>query len=262
MQSMVIRGAARAARVFAHPFANVTARTFGTISRVETDEPAIAITFDDGPHPEFTPMLLRLLSSYAARGTFFCLGRYAEKYPAVIRQAAEAGHCIANHTYNHASMPTIESRERRKELRMCSQALRPYEQPFFRPPYGHQSIGSHIDAHRLGYQVIGWDVSGGDWSDKSAEWMAERMISRIRKGSILILHDRLSCAPNQAYFDRLPMIEALRLVLTRYKQYRFVTIPELLRLGRPVRVNWYWKADVNWLATLEGDFRESEVYSR
>ena len=77
----------------------------------------IAITFDDGPDPEFTPMVLELLNSYGARGTFFCLGRYAEeKNPSIIQAVAESGHCIANHTYDHKSMPVTRFRERRSQL--------------------------------------------------------------------------------------------------------------------------------------------------
>jgi peptidoglycan/xylan/chitin deacetylase (PgdA/CDA1 family) len=257
---MLVRAASRGAGFLSRPLVTAIGHRYGTIRRVDTEEAAIAITFDDGPHPEFTPMVLELLNSYGARGTFFCLGRYAEKNPSIIQAVAESGHCIANHTYDHKSMPVTTSRERRNQLRMCSQALRPYEQPLFRPPYGHQSIASYLDAWRMGYQIVTWDVTACDWLDKSAEWMAERMMARARKGSILLLHDRLSCAPSQTYFDRMPMIGALRIVLDRWsKDYRFVTLPELLQLGKAVRDNWYWKADRTWLSTLEADNRDALV---
>ncbi len=72
--------------------------TLGTITRVSTREPVIALTFDDGPHPEFTPRLLALLDRYQARVAFFLLGKSAQRYPEIVKQIAAAGHAIGNHS--------------------------------------------------------------------------------------------------------------------------------------------------------------------
>jgi peptidoglycan-N-acetylglucosamine deacetylase len=92
--------------------------------------------------------------------------------------------------------------------------------------------------------------------------MANRMLQRLRKGGIVLLHDRLNNAPETRYFDRKPMIAAVRILLeTLSGEYRFVTIPELLKAGRPRRENWYWPPDVDWLHTLRDADGQTRTYS-
>src|SRR5262245_56809812 len=80
-----------------------SALPLGSIVRVATHEPAIALTFDDGPHPEETPRVLEILERHGARGTFFMVGKSARRYPEVVARAAEGGHALANHSWDHPS---------------------------------------------------------------------------------------------------------------------------------------------------------------
>lgn len=239
-------------RILRRPFAAVAVSMLGTITHVSTQDPVIALTFDEGPHPEFTHRLLDILEGYQARATFFCVGKFAQRHSDAVRRAAQAGHCIGNHSWDHPSFRLISRRERREQIRECADALAPYEQRFFRPPYGHQSIASRFDAFVLGYEVIGWNLVACDWLDHHADRMAEQLVNQIQPGSVVLLHDRILSAPEERYFDRKPMLEAVKIVLGRLNDsFRFVTIPELLRHGRPQRQNWYWEADVDWLNTLQ-----------
>ena len=215
-------------------------RLLGTLVRVETNEPVVALTFDDGPHPVYTAQILDLLRQYRSRATFFLLGRHAVDQRALVAQIAAAGHAIGNHTFNHARMPEISRWQRWRELWMARRALSPYGVPLFRPPYGGQSYGSRLDVFLFGYEVTGWTSHIEDWVAQPATQLAERLRQQLHPGSIILLHDRLSNPRDPAAVDRSPLIEALATVLRlSHTTYGFVTVPELIRTGRPVRVPWF-----------------------
>lgn len=225
-----------------------SARVLGTITRVETTEPAVALTFDDGPDPAATPRFLDVLGRAGARGTFFMVGKAARRHAETARRVAAEGHAIGNHTWDHSSFPLLKGRWRRRQLRWCQEALPPGAVRLFRPPWGHQSLGSRLDAARLGFRVVTWDVVAEDWRDDDARTMADRMEAGIRPGSIVVLHDALYATADAAYRDREPAIEAVALLLERLgSRFRFVTVPELLLLGRPRHWHWYRRADTDWL---------------
>jgi peptidoglycan/xylan/chitin deacetylase (PgdA/CDA1 family) len=228
-------------------FELTTRNIIGTISRVVTQESVVALTFDDGPHPDYTPRLLDILEKYQAQATFFMVGEAAQRQPELVRRVAQAGHAVGNHTYDHRSLPLLRGPERRAQLRRCRQALAPYGQRLFRPPFGDQNVGSRLDALWLGYQVIGWSLHAQDWLDQPAEQMADRLIERLRPGSIVLLHDALYQPTIQQAGDRHATFQAVELVLAELsQQFRFVTIPELLRSGRPVRHLWYKSPNMTW----------------
>jgi len=240
----------------------ITQRVLGTITHVRTQTPAVALTFDDGPHPEYTPRLLDILDKHGAKATFFMVGRIAQRYPRLVQQIALAGHAIGNHSWDHPSFPMISRRERWAQLRACARALAPYGQRLFRPPYGHQSRGSRLDALLMGYQVVTWSLHVEDWLHHGADWMANRLIHEIRPGSIILLHDALYHVVEEHCADRTPMLEAVDLVLERLDdQFRFVTVPELLRIGQPHRQLWYRGPNVKWLNQLKGHMGRARRYA-
>ncbi len=229
----------------------------GTLVRVETEVPAVALTFDDGPNPEATPRLLDLFAAHGARATFFMVGKSARRHADLAERAAAEGHALGNHTWDHQSMPLLSRRGRRTQLRWCQEAL-PVPSPpdgvgtgpprLFRPPWGHQSLASRLDAARLGFQVIAWDVMAEDWRGDGADTLAERMEAKIRPGSIVVLHDALYATDAEAHRDREPVIAAVARLLERLgERYRFVTVPELMTLGRPRYWHWYKPSDLDWL---------------
>ena len=229
-----------------------TAAGTGSIIRVDTPEPAVALTFDDGPHPEDTPPLLDLLARHGARATFFMVGKSARRWPGLVRQVAEAGHAVGNHTWDHSSFRLISGRFRRAQLAWCREALAPHGAPLFRPPYGEQGLGARLDARRLGYDVVCWDAIAEDWRDDPAEVMVARVMRRLEPGSIVLFHDTLYTTVEERFRDRRPMRQAVEALLVRLgERYRFVTVPELLALGRPVRWHWYRRAHLDWIRQVE-----------
>lgn len=211
-------------------------KLFGTLTHVETDEPLVALTFDDGPHPEFTPRLLDVLDRHQAKATFFMIGKRAEAHPDLVDRVAKAGHAIANHTWDHVDLTKVDRRAGRTQVRRCADLLEPYASGLFRPPWGYQTLWSRMDA--LGHEVVAWNVVARDWLVLDANVLTSTLEAEIGPGSIVLLHDAIWDPPVEGASDRRPLINAVDQVL-RSSQYQFVTVPELMRRGRPVRVNWY-----------------------
>ena len=223
---------------------------FGTITSVATDQPVVAITFDDGPDPTWTPKVLAVLDAHGAKATFFVIGKYVEKHPDIVARLHEGGHALGNHTYDHPSFPLVSRRERRRELRACAEALAPYPQlrKLFRPPYLDQSVASRYDAWRLGYEVIACNLHANDWEDRPAGEMADVLNGSVAPGDVIMLHDVVR---DQRYLRREAMITALDAFLGRQAALRFVTVPQLLAAGRPQREMWIKRPTAKRLASHE-----------
>lgn len=242
---------------------NVVMRNvLGTITHVATQNAVAALTFDDGPHPEFTPRLLDILGKHRAQATFFMVGEAAQRYPELVRQVAQAGHAIGNHSWDHPSFPLITGHERRAQIRACAKAIAPYGQRIFRPPYGDQTVASRLDALLLGYRVVTWNVLAEDWLDHDADWMVSMLVNHVRHGSVILFHDSLHHTIENRYADREPTIKAVEMLLERLStHFSFVTIPELLQCERPQRRNWYQKPAIDFLNKLNGQYGDPRRYS-
>lgn len=213
---------------------------FETITHVRTVEPVAALTFDDGPHPHFTPKLLDLLAQYGVKATFFMVGEKAAKHKDIVQEVLAQGHIIGNHSWSHPSFIEISRGEQRAEVRRCEHALHLTGRRLFRPPYGHQNLRSRMVLFFLHYQVIGWNGTAQDWLAQTPGEIAEKLKRQIRPGSIILLHDAIYRSRLlEPQYDRQPMLEGLKMVLDSLtQQYRFVTIPSLLTYGRPVYKPW------------------------
>lgn len=219
---------------------------------VETKEAIAALTFDDGPHPNFTPRLLEILEKHNAKATFFLVGESAAQYPELVEQIALAGHSIGNHSWNHPSFPLISGNKRRRQIRRCEEVTSPYGQKLFRPPFGHQTLASRLDALLCGYKVIAWSVVGLDWLDHDANQIVDDILSQLRPGSIILLHDALYVTEQQNYASREATIEAVDLLLENQRnKFSFLTVPELINCGQPEYEFWGLRADDSWLNNLE-----------
>jgi peptidoglycan/xylan/chitin deacetylase (PgdA/CDA1 family) len=233
------------------PFAALGRKVLGTITSVSTSHPMVALTFDDGPHPEFTLRMLEILSQHQARATFFMLGKYAQKYPDIVEKVALDGHAIGNHSWDHPSFPLITSRERRRQIRSCGDALVPHGLRIFRPPFGHQTIRTRLDALLLGYQVVGWDIAADDWLDHDARQIAERVGEKMKPGSIILFHDALATVLDERYESREQTLEAVTILLKNIgDRFQFITIPDLLQHGRPRRENWQREGQKDFFSRL------------
>lgn len=193
------------------------------IHRGNQTNSAIALSFDDGPHPVFTPQVLALLKQYDAVASFFCIGKAAAKHPELLRQIRAAGHLIGNHSYSHAQF--IDAGNKKRWLDEIHQADRMLESAtgekpvFFRPPYGITTPHLAAALRETSHLVAGWQVRPYDTlQSRSPESILNTILSRVRPGDIILLHDT---------HDRVvPVLERLLPVL-REKNFTFVTIAEL-----------------------------------
>jgi len=202
------------------------------ITGVETNQKVVALTFNDGPHPEYTPRILDLLDQYGAKATFFTVGGDARKHYSIIRRIRSAGHAIGNHTYSHKPMPLISRSERFRQIQNTQRLIQQNEK-LFRPPWGFIDWPGYVDVKLLGFKVVYWEAAVYDWRNSSPDEIFQRLDKNVRSGSIVLMYDNLRDSIGEDIrLDNL--IEGLECYLQKYaSHYRFVTVPQLLTLGAP-----------------------------
>lgn len=166
-----------------------------TLCKRETNEPFVALTFDDGPDAVMTPRVLDTLNRYGVKATFFLVGEKVRNYPDIVRRIVGDGHIIGNHTYTHsAKFPLSNSLSVQKEIADTQQIVEDIvgvKMRLFRPPFGvtNPIIGDVVRC--FGLQPIGWSVRSFDTIEK---WDREDVCRRIRRklhnGAVILLHDR------------------------------------------------------------------------
>jgi peptidoglycan-N-acetylglucosamine deacetylase len=191
----------------------------------------IALTFDDGPNDPHTLKLLDVLAKHNARATFFLIGRYVHQRPDIVREIAQQGHVIGNHTFTHPLLIFQHGAGIRKEIQQCRDAITDAvgeHSNLFRPPWGGRRPAVFRVVRQLGLEPIMWNVTGYDWNPPSAEYIEKKVASRIRGGDVVLLHD----GGHKAFgADRSKTVEVVDRLIARYKAkvHRFVTIPEMMR---------------------------------
>ncbi|MFK9090188.1 polysaccharide deacetylase family protein [Bacillus salipaludis] len=163
--------------------------SWGITKRTNTD--AIALTFDDGPNPEYTPQLLDLLKKYDVKATFFVVGSKVKSYPAIIKRMSREGHTIGIHHFEHISSWILSPFRLKKQLLMTEQAIRECtgeKVSFYRPPWGSFNLFSLLVSKR--YNMVLWSHIFGDWkAAKGINGLLEELLTATEPGSILLLHD-------------------------------------------------------------------------
>lgn len=153
---------------------------------IKTDKKEIFLTFDDGPDPEVTPMVLEILEKYNARATFFCVGSNVERYPEVFNEVVDSGHAVGNHTQNHEKGWETTKHAYLRSAIECSQWV---SSDLFRPPYGKISL-AQSRALKKRYKLIMWDVVSGDFDlSTNGSACAKKVIANAKMGSIVVFHD-------------------------------------------------------------------------
>lgn len=154
---------------------------------------AVAITFDDGPHPEGTPAMLEVLAAHGASATFFLVGEQVAKRPQLARRIAEAGHSIGLHGYRHRPHPSWGSEAMRDDFERGTVAIAEATGTaprLHRPPYGVYSRVSLQIARERGLQPLLWSKWGRDWRKfTTPERIARRALDGIAAGDVILLHD-------------------------------------------------------------------------
>ncbi|MDX1680630.1 MAG: polysaccharide deacetylase family protein [Akkermansiaceae bacterium] len=185
----------------------------------------IAMTYDDGPHPQNTPRLLRMLRERNIKATFYVIGQSVAAHPNILRQTVDEGHEIGNHTQTHRLLTKLGDDALRWEIEQCDQQIQAAarcEVRTMRPPYGALSQRQRAIIYRdFGYPTILWNVDPMDWKRPGSSVVASRIVRNTTAGSIVLAHD-LHASTVSA------MPSALDELL--YQGYRFVTVSQLLSL--------------------------------
>jgi peptidoglycan/xylan/chitin deacetylase (PgdA/CDA1 family) len=180
-------------------------------------ENKIALTFDDGPDPRFTPQILDLLKEYNIKATFFVMGSRAEAYPDLVRRMIAEGHIVGNHTYWHPNLVkvgdvgTLQTEVDRTENALAN--LVGYRTKLFRAPYGFLYNELVEKLRDLNYTVAGWSVDSLDWQETPPETIANNVLSNIHPGAVVLMHDGAEWDG-----DRTNTIRSLRLIIPALKE--------------------------------------------
>jgi peptidoglycan-N-acetylglucosamine deacetylase len=219
-----------AAGLAAHGTWHRNSWVFGTaLSRLPTTEPIVSLTFDDGPNPSATPLILDALRREQVRATFFVLGRHADRWPHLVRRMADEGHQLGNHGYWHRKlhrrMPGYVRDDLTRGTEAIVRASNGVHPRHFRAPHGFRSPWVSPIAASLGQRTVGWSLGVWDSARPGPAEIVRRALDGMRAGSILLLHDGDGY---DAEGDRMQTAEALPLILAglRERGFRFDLLPD------------------------------------
>jgi peptidoglycan/xylan/chitin deacetylase (PgdA/CDA1 family) len=154
---------------------------------------AVAITFDDGPHPEGTPRMLEILAEHEAHATFFLVGEQVVKRPELARRILDGGHAIGMHGFLHRPHPTRKTAALTDDFERGTAAIADatgVAPHLHRPPYGVYSPASLRIARERGLQPLMWDRWGKDWRKfTTPRRITRRVVAGLRAGDVILLHD-------------------------------------------------------------------------
>lgn len=188
--------------------------------RIPRKKKTVYLTFDDGPNPTTTPMVMELLEKYNIKATFFCVGDNVRKYPEAFQMYLDNGHRVGNHTMHHLKGFNTDSYHYTEDIEEADQYI---HSTLFRPPYGRIKR-KQLRSLKAKYHVIMWDVITRDYNTSLSPEKIFKIVKRYaRNGSIIVFHDSLKSAKN--------MLEALpkSIEYLQAKGYRFELIPWRLK---------------------------------
>jgi peptidoglycan/xylan/chitin deacetylase (PgdA/CDA1 family) len=154
----------------------------------------VALTFDDGPTPAYSPAIISYLEKTHTPATFFVLGQYAKAYPWLIQREAADGFTIGIHTWNHPDMPKLTAAQRAWQLAATAQQLHADLGAsaclwLWRPPYGDYNSAIIAQAGSFGLTTVIWNDDPADWSQPGTMTIVNRVLGNVHPGSIILMHD-------------------------------------------------------------------------
>jgi len=200
--------------------------SFGVYLRAFCRKPAeekfVALTFDDGPHPEHTPRVLDILKQYDVQATFFLIGGRIAGNEELVKQIHAEGHQTGNHSFSHTNtFPFHSAKRMAADMLQCGQAICQItgcEPEWFRPPFGVTNPNVAKAVKIRNYKVAGWSIRSLDTVRSDKEKVIRRIVSRLRPGAVILLHDHL---PDTHYILEQIIRQA------KEKGYNFVTVEQL-----------------------------------
>ena len=204
----------------------------GTIYRVKTDKKRVALTFDDGPSPDWTPKILDELKKADIKATFFMVGYHVQKYPSIARRVADEGHLIGNHGYAHSVMLYYTPAEIEEEIKYTEHVIREATgatTKIFRPPKAwlRKSIKEKIKS--MNYDIILWSLNSKDWVSFNHKTIVKYISKRVKNGDILLFHDSGNVFSREGG-NRNQTVKSITLLVRTLKEmgYEFVSTEELI----------------------------------
>lgn len=152
----------------------------------------VYLTFDDGPHPRYTPQVLKILARHRTHATFFQLGVNASAHPTLVRRVHRAGHSVQNHTWSHPDLRSVTGSRFTREVIRTDRAIRASTgrtPTCLRPPYGGVNRAVRERAAALGKHIRLWTVDPRDWARPGTRTIQRRVLSQVRPGGVILLHD-------------------------------------------------------------------------
>jgi len=217
---------------------DIGARLYRVMHELPTEDRSrrprlIALTFDDGPYPVYTPMLLDVLRDLGVPATFFLIGADAQQWPELTRRIEAGGNEIADHTYTHPNLDQESPDAVRREILEGRDALwalshDPAVRTLMRPPHGRYTERTLEIAQGLGYSVVLWTDDSGDWRTLTVDRLQRHLLAYATAPEIVLMHS-----------GKLATIEALPYVVERFKRagYKFVTVGQMLKLVQTDELN-------------------------
>ena len=190
-----------------------------TLEKNVTEKKKAALTFDDGPNSQYTPLLLKGLKERGVHATFFLMGKNIEGKEALVKQMQEEGHLIGNHTYNHVQLDKISKEAAKEEIEATNQKI--FEitgvyPAWLRPPYGEWR--KNLDFYVEMFPVL-WDVDTLDWKSKNVDSIMKIVRSEVSDGVVILMHDAYQSSVDAA-------LQIVDLLMA--EEYEFVTVEELI----------------------------------
>lgn len=192
------------------------------LMRGDPKDKVVALTFDDGPHPQFTPKILAILRKYNVNATFFVVGKMAKKYPQLIKEEYAEGNIVGNHTYDHVNLTKIPDDEVGDEWQKGNDVVKSIlgvSPAFCRPPGGDYDHDVIAAAMKSGLTTVLWTDDPGDYARPGDKIIERRVLDRIENGAIILIHDGV-----QQTIDVLPQI----IGNLQKRGFKFVTVRQMM----------------------------------
>ncbi len=191
----------------------------GSLIQEQQEKKKVALTFDDGPHPEYTPKMLAALKEKNVKGTFFLLGEAVEKHPDIVKQIHQEGHVIGNHSYKHEQLSKLTMEQACEQVDRTNRLI--YDitgvyPSYLRPPFGDWHEKLDCEANMV--EVL-WNVDTLDWSSHNHAQIVEKVLKNVQENDIILMHDGYETSVTAAK----EIIDTLE-----SQGYEFVTVDEIL----------------------------------
>jgi len=205
----------------------------GTFYRGSPTSKVVALTFDDGPSPIWTPQILDELKRAGVKATFFMIGEHVAKYPDIARRVASEGHEIENHSWDHHVLIYYKDAELKWEIKDTERIIKEVTgrtTHFFRPPKAWISNKEKEQIKNMGYKVVLWSLNAKDWVTFDDKYIINYIVRNVRPGDIILFHDSGGVFGVEGGSRDETVRSIYRLTeKLREKGYGFVTISELAR---------------------------------